>query len=1041
MRKIVCFICIFVSTTVCLQLHAQKNDTTLATDLTKGEELLFYGKYKDAILVFDKALKHAESIEDSKAIAASYNALSKAYDHTSQLQESLEHAEKALQYSRRGNTVMKKEEADALFNIGIVQGKRRKSKESFENHTAALEIRETFFKNDTFQIANSHFNVGIALHRQRRLPEAMKRLEAVLAIELKDTPQRSILQADIYEAIGYIYYDLGKFDKALTFFEKTLHLAQQVYKDDHPYYGKVYNEFGMIYSMNNKFNESLKYYNKSLSISIANHGIDNSADQIRVHFNIGTIYEKLGIQDKAIFHTKKSLTIGTKFLGAAHPQMFYPYSQLGTIYGDERGIPYVEKGLAILLKSDPVNYIVVSFQYEYLADIYYKIENYPEALKYLEKTLELRVRIFGERNINTIRSYNNLAKIYAQLKEFEKALLYCEKSITSNKLDITSQKKSADSFTSINYVNQNFLVESVKTKADILVLLYQEHKEKKHLLKSIELYDEAASLASLTRKSKRNRQDKIQFSETVKAIYAKNIQTKLLLSELESDTSSLPETFYASEKSRSHALRELLKQAEVKRTSNLHLDVLTLEKEINANIAALQSEIIKEVTALKSDSAKIYKLEGKVFDLVKRKDSLEKRIEIDFPKYYKLKYEDAVIEVSNLQKKLNDSTTLIEFFKNKNAVYTFIITKKSFHVKRLEVDDLDSKIEALNKAITDKNTIQFTKYASSLYTELLSPIKQHFIGNELIIIPDESLWHLKFDLLLTEDARENQKPAYLLYEYAISYANSASLLFAETSKKQIDGFTNECVAFSYTSKDTILKNSNTIALSKLRNTQIDLPGTRKEIQEISNILEGTYFYGNNANETNFKKYAGNSSILHLALHGDIDNNNSNNLKIYFSEGSPNDDDKLFSHELYSLHIPANLVVLSACNTGNGQVNKAEGIQSLGNAFQYAGAKSLLLSSWEISDKTTPEIMRYFYQYIKDGMPKHKALQQAKIDFLQKADTFNAAPFYWGSFYVLGNTAPIPFSTFSYTIWVIGIVSSIVLFLIVRSFLRRKNNTI
>merc|ERR1711923_650523 len=97
--------------------------------------------------------------------------------------------------------------------------------------------------------------------------------------------------------------------------------------------------------------------------------------------------------------------------------------------------------------------------------------------------------------------------------------------------------------------------------------------------------------------------------------------------------------------------------------------------------------------------------------------------------------------------------------------------------------------------------------------------------------------------------------------------------------------------------------------------------------EISTILDGTYFYGNIANEMNFKKYANTSRVLHLALHGDIDNNNPENLKIYFSKGSPKDDDQLFSHELYSMHIPADLVVLSACNTGNGQVSRAEGIQS------------------------------------------------------------------------------------------------------------------
>ncbi|MFK7747940.1 MAG: CHAT domain-containing protein [Kordia sp.] len=1015
-------------TTLCFQLHAQQNNSTLNTDVTKGETLLFYGKYKDAILVFDKALKHAKKLKDFNGIATCYNALSKAYTYSSQLQESLEYAEKALQYSRKEKVVNKKAEADALFNLGIVQGKKRLSNESFKNHTAALEIRHAFFKDDIFQIAESQFNIGVALHRQRRLPEAMKKFETALAIDLKDTPQRSILHADIYEAIGYIYYDLGKFDKALASFEKTLHLAQKVYEDEHPYFGKVYNELGMIYSIQNEFNESIQYYKKSLSQSIANHGADMSVDQIHAHFNIGTAYDRLGNKERAIFHTKKSLTMGTKILGANHPQMFYPYSQLGTIYGDERGIPYIEKALAICMKSDPVDAIIVSFQYEYLAIIYFNLKNYQEAIKNIEKSLEIRLRMYGGRNINSIRNYNNLAKAHTQLKAYKKALFYCEKSIELN--TVTTKNTST-------YIDQNFLLESIKTKADILLLIYEETKEKMHLTESAQLYKKATNLATVTRKTKRNYRDKIQFSETVKAIYARNIQTRLLLSEIENNTASLVETFYVSEKSKAHSLRELLKQTEVKRTANFHTAIISLEKEINTKLAKLQSEIVTEITKNKQDSLKVYELEGKVFDLNKRKDSLEKRIELDSPKYFKLKYADAVIEISTLQEKLNDSTTLIEFFKNKNTVYTFIITKKSFHVKKLQIADLDSKIEALNSAITNKNTVQFSTHAFNLYKELVAPIQHYFIGNELIIIPDESLWHLKFDLLLTEETKANQNPAYLLYKYAISYANSASLLFEETVKNQIDDFANECVAFSYTNKDVILSSNNTAASSKLRNTQIDLPGTRKEIQEISQILKGTYFYGDDANEMNFKKYANKAKILHLALHGDIDNNNSNNLKIYFSEGSPNDDDKLFSHELYSLHIPANLVVLSACNTGNGEVNKAEGIQSLGNAFQYAGAKSLLLSSWEISDKTTPDIMRYFYQHIKEGMPKHKALQQAKIDFLQSADTFNAAPFYWGSFYLLGNTTPISFASYSYTHWIIGILSSIFLFFIVRSFLKRK----
>ena len=102
--------------------------------------------------------------------------------------------------------------------------------------------------------------------------------------------------------------------------------------------------------------------------------------------------------------------------------------------------------------------------------------------------------------------------------------------------------------------------------------------------------------------------------------------------------------------------------------------------------------------------------------------------------------------------------------------------------------------------------------------------------------------------------------------------------------------------------------------------------------------------------------------------------------------------------------------------------------SLGNAFQYAGAKSLLLSKWEVSDKITPELMNYFYSNLNGGMNKAKALQQAKLKYLNKADAFYTNPFYWGSFYIIGNTDVISFEDdfSSKYYWIIGIVICIII---------------
>lgn len=1032
MKKITCFVYMFFLLGTFTMLYAQSENLITKDYLDKGEQLLFYGKYNEATLAFQKALELSKNSNNYTYITASYNGLSQVCNYNSQLEEAFQYAKKALLFSEKDKVFGKQSRANALDNMAIIQGKKNNPVESLKNHKEALQIRLDYFKDDKLQLARSYFNVGVAFHKNRKLQEASQQFDKALAIELEETPQKIILHADIYESKGFLQYDLGRIDKAFSFFQKTNDLAQKAYENDHPYFGKVYNNFGLIYSIKEEFNESLEYYNKALSVSVQNHGIDNHDEQVRIHFNIGTVYNKKGNKEKALFHTHKTLELGTKFYGANHPKMYFPYSQLGNIYGDERGIPYLEKALQVCLSAPKVNYVILSYQYEYHANLYQKIGNYEEAIKFFKKSLAIRHKINGLQNTSTIRTYINIAKVYTKMKDFENALLFNEKAIVNNRLPKFNDD---NRFLTTSYVDSDLPFETAKTKADILLLLFEQTEKPAYLIESNTLYREAISYINLVRKSKQNRQDKIVFSEIIKAIYAKNIQTTEMLLALEDTSVSLEHSFYSSEKSKAHVLRELLKSAEAKRNSNLHPAILTLEQSINDKLAALQSKILIEATQKETDSAKLYALEGKFFDITKQKDSLEKTIEVELPKYYALKYEDNVIQLETLQEKLNDSTTLLEFFKNKNHLYAFIISKNIFHVEKLKVDSLDTKIEELNTAIVSKDQEKFTQNASHLYRQLIEPIKKHFTGNELIIIPDESLWHLQFDLLLTTNSTQTEKPAYLLYDYAISYANSASLLFEETKNNYQDNLQNDCIAFSYTSKDSIQKNTNVIALSDLRDSNIDLPGTRKEITEISKILEGSYYYGLNANETNFKQYASKFKIVHLALHGDIDNQNSNNLKIYFSEGSTNEDDKLFGHELYNLHIPASLVVLSACNTGSGKINKAEGIQSLGNAFQYAGAKSLLLSRWEISDKTTPEFMRYFYKHIKAGLPKHKALQQAKIDFLQKADTFNAAPFYWGSFYVLGNTEAISFTTFNYTNWIIGFVVLMLIGLVF--FIRRK----
>ncbi|WP_299115441.1 CHAT domain-containing protein [uncultured Winogradskyella sp.] len=1006
-------------------VNAQQNDSLKITDLENGKELLFYGKYNESVSVFQKVLENFKSSKDYSKIAETYNLLSQAYFSNSRLDEALLSAQIALENSRKNDLKSNYEEANALDNIGNAQTAMGKFKEALTNYNLALNIRLQYIEKDNYGLVSSYYNLGTLFRSKGEFESALNYLNKALNTELKKTKKNKILQANNNEAMGFVYYDLSDFDTALSYFETMLDLSNEVYENNNPYFVKVYNNLGLIYSIKEQFNQSLEYYQKAIGVSINNYGVDRHPDQAKLNFNIGTIYRRQNQKSKALYHTKKSLDMALKVFGENHRNLFFPYSQIGQIYNDEKGIFYLMKALKICNETDKLR---ISYLYDYLYEAHTNVGNYSEALIYAKKALQIREDVFGENNVNIVRSNNIVSKSYMAVNDNQNALDQINKAINSNYLGYDRNNILAKTIKLTDFLDDDLLLESIKIKADIYLSLYNKEGLKEQLEESNLLYKKANSLINIKRNKKRNYDDKIKFSGIVKSIYAKNIETQLLLSKSQENKTSLDELFYFSEKSRANVLRELAKNTDAKNISHINTEILELENHIDTEIAKLTSNIIDEASKKQIDSSKAHKLEGNLFDLKRRKDSLETQIETDYPKYYELKYEKNIIEIYELQKQLEENTTFIEFFTSKNNVYVFIITKDNFHVEKLLIENLNEKIETLNESITSKEEASYISLSSNLYEQLIKPIRKHIIGNKLIIVPDESLWHLQFDLLITSnETKTYNQPNYLLFDYAISYANSASMLFENTKGIIKNDLLDECIAFSYTSSNSI---SNT--------TDIDLPGSRKEIKELSTIFKGKYLYGDQANETNFKNNVNYYKLVHLALHAKIDSLNPKHLKIFFSETEQDEkeDNILYGHELYNVNIPADLVVLSACNTGVGKINKGEGILSLGNAFQYAGAKSLMLSRWEISDETTPEVMKLFYTNIKSGMNKSVALQQAKINYLSSTDILRSSPYYWGSFYILGDTNAVELSnSSSYMYYYMGAFIVLIIFIIL--FRRKK----
>ena len=240
---------------------------------------------------------------------------------------------------------------------------------------------------------------------------------------------------------------------------------------------------------------------------------------------------------------------------------------------------------------------------------------------------------------------------------------------------------------------------------------------------------------------------------------------------------------------------------------------------------------------------------------------------------------------------------------------------------------------------------------------------------------------------------------------------------------------------------TFAQNANPsqgITPDSIQQTIIDLNWTERETTEIGGIIPGKIFLRGNASEENFKKHGPNASIIHLATHSIINENQPIYSKLVFSQKDTlNEDGMLHTYELYNLALNANMAVLSACNTGTGKLIQGEGIMSLARGFMYAGCPSVVMSLWPVDDKSTSKIMKKFYTGLTHGLSKEAALRTAKMQYLKNAGDIKSAPYYWAGFVLIGDTDPMELKKkHNYLYWILPlIILSIFVFILFQKKLR------
>ena len=251
---------------------------------------------------------------------------------------------------------------------------------------------------------------------------------------------------------------------------------------------------------------------------------------------------------------------------------------------------------------------------------------------------------------------------------------------------------------------------------------------------------------------------------------------------------------------------------------------------------------------------------------------------------------------------------------------------------------------------------------------------------------------------------------YLLNAHSISYAFSATLLREMMQKQHRVNPSKPLIAYApFFQGDTTLINLKFSDDVAMRNGLNPLENSGEEVVRISKAMNGENRIGAESTAQNFIETAPHARILHLATHGKADDVSSEFSYLAFAperDSTNNSSTKglIYVKDLYNLSLNADLVTLSACETGIGKLQRGEGIISLARAFTFAGAKSVVTSLWSVNDSKTKDLMLLFYANLLHGISKTKALCDAKRSFI--ARNGNPHPFFWASFIAIGDMSPL-----------------------------------
>ncbi|MCO4292600.1 CHAT domain-containing protein [Solitalea sp. MAHUQ-68] len=790
--------------------------------------------------------------------------------------------------------------------------------------------------------------------------------------KVKNSPDSGLFKNYLYA--GNAYYILSNFDSAKYYFDQAEKISLNTRNISS--LDRLYNSLGALYYESGNYLQSENYFEKAISIINSQKSIDKDA-LVYLSNNLASAFRKLGHYNKALKLYKDLLPyeIG---LASLKQNIGHTYLRMGK---NDSALMYLSQ---VRSEIDPVSRIRL---FNDFANAYFNKKEYQQAGLYFNRALKENITFFGlGKNVDRSSTHLGKSSIQEQQGNYRKALEELQLAIINLTLSFEDKNIYTNPPVANNAISVLELYHTLIRKAAVFRKLGSETKEFKDLEMALKTYQLALGLADYIRKSYDSDEAKLFFGNDLHEIFEQAINTAFDLYDRDKSNFYLETAFTLSEMSKGAVLYESIRNLEIKNVPGVPTHLIEQEKRIKQKITLLMLKLSES-----QDTKNGLDLRNQIRDFEIELGRVQKQFEKN-ETYYHLKYNSNTVSRKDLQSYLkNANTAAISYFMGSTELFTFFLSPDGFSASRQPIDNAFIKdlYSFKNELYELPAGSKYNGYAPSfrLFQKLVYPfIRSISSYKKLLIIPDGELNYIPFEAL-------NSTPKFdkfILHDYAIAYAYSFSFLGIKSLK------TNN-------TQDRIL------AMAPFTDRSINsnigflyLPASGEEIKDIN----GDRYYGKDAQKKLFLKIASNYNIIHLATHAKTDVNDPLNAFISFYPYSQNkqSDFKLFTSEIYNMRLNnLKLVILSACETGNGKLVNGEGIMSLARAFAYAGCPNIISTLWNANDESSSKISILLHKYLKEGYSAEEALRKAKLTYLNDPEIESRfrTPNYWANFIFVG----------------------------------------